>query len=169
MVQPASTRLLTESKRGVAGGVAGLDSAGDVVDALGVKVKGSGTVTAAAITDATTVGRNVLKAADATAARGFINLGNVDNTADVNKPISTAAQAALDAKSDKGHTHAAIDIGGALALSNLPAGSVFRIIHGTNANMVRGSARTDIFCDWQGSVAPANAIAGVDNWINTTP
>lgn len=39
-----------------------------------------------------------------------IGLGNVDNTADADKPISTATQAALDAKSDTGHTHTVSDI-----------------------------------------------------------
>lgn len=38
-----------------------------------------------------------------------VGLGNVDNTADLNKPISTATQTALDGKSDTGHTHAASD------------------------------------------------------------
>lgn len=39
-----------------------------------------------------------------------IGLGNVDNTADADKLISTATQAALDAKSDTGHTHTVSDI-----------------------------------------------------------
>jgi Cu/Ag efflux protein CusF len=36
-----------------------------------------------------------------------VGLGNVDNTADVDKPISTVAQAALDAKANTSHTHVA--------------------------------------------------------------
>lgn len=39
-----------------------------------------------------------------------IGLGNVDNTADADKPISTATQTALDGKSDTGHTHTVSDI-----------------------------------------------------------
>jgi hypothetical protein len=35
-----------------------------------------------------------------TAAKGDVGLGNVDNTSDANKPISTATQTALDAKPD---------------------------------------------------------------------
>jgi hypothetical protein len=65
--------------------------------------------TAANISDATLVGRNVLKAVDAPAARTAIGagtastkadvgLGNVDNTSDLAKPVSTATQAALNAK-----------------------------------------------------------------------
>jgi len=39
-----------------------------------------------------------------------VGLGNVDNTSDANKPISTATQAASNGKSDTSHTHAATDI-----------------------------------------------------------
>ena len=39
-----------------------------------------------------------------------IGLGNVDNTADKDKPISTATQTALDGKADTGHTHTVSDI-----------------------------------------------------------
>ena len=39
-----------------------------------------------------------------------IGLGNVDNTSDLNKPISTATQAALDNKSNIGHTHTKSEI-----------------------------------------------------------
>jgi len=59
---------------------------------------GGGTVTAANITDATTIGRTVLTSADATAVRTAVGLGNVNNTSDANKPISSATQTALDAK-----------------------------------------------------------------------
>lgn len=37
--------------------------------------------------------------------RAAVGLGNVDNTSDANKPISTAQQAALNAKADVQHTH----------------------------------------------------------------
>lgn len=39
-----------------------------------------------------------------------IGLGNVDNTADADKPISTATQTALDSKADTGHKHTVSDI-----------------------------------------------------------
>lgn len=39
-----------------------------------------------------------------------VGLGNVDDTADLDKPISTATQAALDNKSNIGHGHTASDI-----------------------------------------------------------
>lgn len=39
--------------------------------------------------------------ADVTLAKGDVGLGNVDNTSDANKPVSTAQQAALNGKVDK--------------------------------------------------------------------
>lgn len=41
-----------------------------------------------------------------------VGLGNVDNTSDLNKPISTATQAALNGKADTLHTHAIGDVTG---------------------------------------------------------
>ncbi len=40
------------------------------------------------------------KTGDVTLAKADVGLGNVDNTSDLSKPISTATQAALDAKAD---------------------------------------------------------------------
>lgn len=40
-----------------------------------------------------------------TLAKGDVGLGNVDNTSDLNKPISTAVQTALDGKANSSHTH----------------------------------------------------------------
>lgn len=41
--------------------------------------------------------------------KAAVGLANVDNTADLNKPVSTATQTALDGKADVGHTHASTD------------------------------------------------------------
>jgi hypothetical protein len=49
---------------------------------------------------------------DKAAARVNLNLGNVDNTSDLNKPISTATQAALDGKAASSHAHAITDVTG---------------------------------------------------------
>lgn len=45
-----------------------------------------------------------------TVTKSQIGLGNVDNTADADKPISTATQAALNQKANTSHTHTATDI-----------------------------------------------------------
>lgn len=39
-----------------------------------------------------------------------VGLGNVDNTSDANKPVSTATQAALDGKANSSHTHPTTDL-----------------------------------------------------------
>ncbi len=48
----------------------------------------------------TATGVSVFTAASATLAATALGLGNVDNTSDVNKPVSTAQQAALDLKAN---------------------------------------------------------------------
>lgn len=56
-----------------------------------------------------------------TLTKADVGLGNVDNTSDVNKPISTATQAALNAKAAATHTHDADNItSGTLADARLP-------------------------------------------------
>lgn len=57
--------------------------------------------------------------------KSAVGLGNVDNTSDANKPVSTATQTALDAKqatSEKGQAngYASLDSGGKVPVSQLP-------------------------------------------------
>jgi hypothetical protein len=61
--------------------------------------------------------------------KGDVGLGNVDNTSDAGKPISTATQTALDLKvniSDKGINNgvASLDAGGKIPTSQLPTGAL---------------------------------------------
>lgn len=45
-------------------------------------------------------------------SKADVGLGNVDNTADVSKPVSTLQAAALAGKSDVGHAHPIADVSG---------------------------------------------------------
>ena len=71
----------------------------------------------------------------ALATRTTVGLGNADNTSDLNKPISTATQAALDAKAAANHTQAASTITGlaTVATSGLYADLTSRPTLGTAA------------------------------------
>ena len=78
------------------------------------------THTALQISDSTAIGRSILTAADASTvksqlalAKSDIGLDNTDNTSDINKPISTAAQTALNAKADL--------VGGLIPTAQLPS------------------------------------------------
>lgn len=132
---------------------------------LGGKAATVHTHTASQISDSTSTGRALVTAADAAAARTAIGagtsnlalgttsstakagdytptksdvgLGNVDNTSDVGKPVSTATQTALNLKADASdltsglagkantsHTHAAADITtGTIAAARLGSGT----------------------------------------------
>lgn len=90
----------------------------DLPEALGVAAAGTedkaargdhvhAALTSAGISDATAAGRTLLTAADATAqktalslAKADVGLGNVDNTSDTNKPVSSAQQTALNLKAN---------------------------------------------------------------------
>lgn len=67
--------------------------------------------------------------------KSHVGLGNVDNTSDLDKPISTATQTALDNKSDKGHKHTKNEITD--FPTSLPA-------DGGNADTVDGKHYSDI-------------------------
>jgi hypothetical protein len=69
----------------------------------------------------------------------FVGLGNVDNTSDVDKPISNATALALLGKSDTGHTHTQlpfglvvggpdIEVNGGLSLAENPEYNSFRFV-----------------------------------------
>jgi hypothetical protein len=55
-------------------------------------------------------------ATTAVAARANLVLGNVDNTADADKPVSTATQAALDLKANVANVNAALDLKASAAM-----------------------------------------------------
>lgn len=83
-----------------------------------------------------------------------VGLSNVDNTSDLNKPISSAAQAALDAKSNDDHTHAQNEITG--LVTDL-AGKEPTITAGTTAQYWRGDKT------WQTLNKSAVGLGNADN------
>jgi hypothetical protein len=80
------------TQKGAANGVATLDATGKVPSS---QIPSSvGAVTSVAS-----------KTGDVTLVKADVGLGNVDNTSDANKPVSTATQTALDGKAASSHTH----------------------------------------------------------------
>jgi hypothetical protein len=78
---------------------------------LGRSSAGAGSVEEVTCTAA---GRALLDDADATAQRVTLGIGNVDNTSDANKPVSTATQTALNGKAATSHAHGNITSAGAI-------------------------------------------------------
>lgn len=77
--------------------------------------------------------------ADVTLTKSDVGLGNVDNTSDLNKPISTAAQTALDAKQDKLTTTGAANQGVYVSAS----GVVSAMAHTLDADVPANAVFTD--------------------------
>jgi hypothetical protein len=88
------------------------------------------------------------KTGTVTLAKGDVGLGDVDNTSDANKPISSATQTALD---------------GTAAGDDARIVNSMRVVtHGTTANTARPAGAAAVY--WIGTVEPTNA-ANNDLWI----
>jgi hypothetical protein len=118
---------------------------------------------------------------DVVLGAGDVGLGNVDNTSDANKPISTATQAALDLKADL--------IGGVVPNSQLPSLAVTEYLGDVASeaalltlNGERGdwAIRTDTgstwiittdggsnISDWTELATPADAVTSVNGYTGT--
>jgi hypothetical protein len=76
----------------------------------------------AAIVGLSALGRSLLGSATNAAARTVLNLGDVTNTSDANKPVSTAQQTALNLKANTSALNLKADlIGGFVPSSQLPS------------------------------------------------
>lgn len=109
------------------------------------------------------------KTGTVTLAKADVGLGNVDNTSDLTKPISTATQAALDAKPDQADIPVNLtDLGGKLGYQQMGAGAVLTVdFTSSNYNTVaRPNVATGVRVWWIGdattssSTLPVNAITG---------
>lgn len=73
-----------------------------------------------------------------------VGLGNVDNTSDANKPVSTATQTALNGKANSSHTHAATDIAsGTIASARLPQATEATLGGVQLASVIEATTGTD--------------------------
>jgi len=106
------------------------DAINAVQTALGVNLSGA----AAAAPVQSVAGRT----GNVTLAKADVGLGNVDNTSDANKPVSTATQTALNGKANTAHTHAIGDVTGLQTALDAKVGSVTTGITGADqiTNMV---------------------------------
>lgn len=85
----------------VAGAPGALDTLNELAAAIGDDADFAGTITAALAGKATSADLTAHTGSTAnphTVTKSQVGLGNVDNTSDANKPVSTATQTALDAK-----------------------------------------------------------------------
>lgn len=197
----------TTSAKGIvqlAGDLAGT-AAAPTVPGLASKANTVHTHTASQISDSTTTGRAVLVAVDASAARAAIGagtsnlaigttsttakagdyaptkadvgLGNADNTSDVNKPVSTAVQAALNAKADTTSLATVATTGVYNDLTGKPTiPAQFNPIAGTNVtlsgtypnitfNATPGAGVTDITISRDATSATVVSSTGADGVI----
>ena len=108
------------------------------------------------------------KSGDVALVKADVGLGNADNTADADKPVSTAQQTALDAKqsiSDKGSAngYASLDAGGKVPVAQIPdgvGGLVGKTVTGTGALVAGESVVVDASGGTADRSLPASLVDG---------
>ena len=123
-------------------------------------------------------GETILGAGDLTIDKTDVGLGNVDNTSDADKPISTATQTALDNKADL--------VGGKVPSSQIPAIAISEFLGAVNSQaamlallgqegdwcirtdvdktyILIGTDPTDLD-NWQEIVTPTGAVTSVNGY-----
>ena len=90
---------------------ASLDTLKELADALGNDASFAATVTNSLAAKAP-IASPTFTGTVSGITKAMVGLGNVDNTSDANKPISTATQAALDGKANTSHSHGNITADG---------------------------------------------------------
>jgi hypothetical protein len=120
-----------------------LDSLGDVQDRIQSKVPSTRTVNGIALSSNITI------------SKSDIGLGNVDNTSDANKPVSTAQQTALNQKTNNTDTAAMLE--GYLREGHLPPSTVS--LSGSNGIDVTGTSPGNSFSLTLGNITPTSVSA----------
>lgn len=132
---------------------AALDTLGELATALGNDANFSTTVTNALAAKAP-IASPTFTGTVAGVTKSMVGLGNVDNTADASKPVSTATQTALDGKAALSHTHSALDLtSGTLDIARLP----FTVAYPVRAVHVGGQLG---FNNWALSAPPTYSTGG---------
>jgi len=107
-----------------------------------------------------------------TLAAADVGLGNVDNTSDANKPISSATQTALNAKVSSSLVNAANGVAGLdasilLPIALLPAGSTLTVQKSGGVWPARPTSRSDITVQWKGpDPSPAIVSSGTGGMLD---
>lgn len=101
---------------------------------------------------------------DITLSKSDVGLGNVNNTSDANKPISTATQNALNGKSNTGHTHSGL----LAAAEDIPYGTA--ILNNSNESILlvvknRSKQNTVVFLGWE-DYSSSNLFVAAEHWDN---
>lgn len=98
---------------------------------------------------------------DIAITKANVGLGNVDDTSDTDKPLSSAALIALSGKSNSNHSHSSGDIGGLAAVAT--SGSYTDLSNMPTAPQIGGvSAAGSVTALWLGTEAQYQAIASPD-------
>jgi hypothetical protein len=95
-------RYVTDSQLTVIGNTSGTNTGDNATNSQYSGLAASKQDTLVSGTNIKTLeGQSLLGSGNIDLAKGDVGLGNVDNTSDANKPVSTATQTALDAKTNK--------------------------------------------------------------------
>lgn len=95
-------RYVTDAQQTVIGNTSGTNSGDNAVNSLYSGLASSKQDTLVSGTNIKTLeGQSLLGSGNIDLTKSDVGLGNVDNTSDANKPVSTATQTALNAKQDK--------------------------------------------------------------------
>lgn len=95
-------RYVTDAQLTVVGNTSGTNTGDNAVNSLYSGLAAAKQDTLVSGTNIKTIeGQSLLGSGNIDLAKSDVGLGNVDNTSDANKPVSTAQQTALDAKTNK--------------------------------------------------------------------